>query len=124
MECRIWVIDSGRATAAWASHPDVISLCINVRGPMPELLEYLRWRIQHEKQQRKRQNQKQVRKRFQQYEKYLSVFDLKKAGKTRKQIAEIVFPEYRGDVEKMVSNYLSSAKRLMTRVQKGIWEND
>ena len=117
----IWIIDFGPATAASQSMPEVITLCIDVRGPMRDLLQYLEWRIRYEKQQHKVQSERQTRKHFEEYRRYLLVFDLRKAGMSRKGIAEKVFPEHGGDVEKMVSNYISKANRLIVEVQKGLW---
>jgi len=52
------------------------------------------WRIRYEKQQHKVRSEKETRKRFEEYRRYLLVFDLRKAGLSRKEIVEKVFPEH------------------------------
>jgi hypothetical protein len=122
-EHRIWIIDYGPATSAWQNHNDVITLCINVLGPTEDLLRDLKWRIQYEKDRRKLNgsDSPKRRKRFAEYEKYLRAFDLRKAGKRRKEIAELLLAGHVGQTEKSVSNYLTKASKIIMNVGKGVW---
>src|SRR5205814_6451698 len=99
----------------------VFTVCLDLCGPLKEILEQLVRRVRNEKERRNPEIEKTIRKRFTEYELYLRVFDLRTAGKNRKEIAEAVLPKYCADHEKTVTDYMAKAKRLILRAEKGIW---
>jgi hypothetical protein len=129
-EAKWYVVNAGPASSGWGSDPNVITLHIDLSGPLEEILRELKFRVQHEQTRLRKEVrtkngtllQKERRHRFSLYPNYLRAWDLKKAGHTYRQIAAEIFKyQYLGDPVKKALAYRNAADFLITNVQKGNW---
>ena len=115
---RLWVIDEGPAHN-WAADPDVLTLCINTKGPLREVLAQLEWRIRWMQEQREKANSdtQKTRTPLSHLEGYLEAYDLRQEGQTYREIADTLgLPD-----EKTAKRHRQRAAELIAKAVRGDW---
>ena len=114
---QVWVIDEGPAHSMSAD-PDVLTLCINTRGPLEEAMAALEARIRRMQAERERQEgSKKSRKPVSNFDRYLRAYDLKQQGRTDRKIANALGLTD----EKAAKRYRDRARELIAKAVRGDW---
>jgi hypothetical protein len=80
-------------------YQNLLLMQVDLNPPMKDLLDYVSYALRsakgmHEREMKKRGVKPQLRRRFEHYDLYLKIWDLKQQGKHHAEIARLVFPRY------------------------------
>jgi hypothetical protein len=117
-ERKLLVFNYGPATAHIADNSEILTICIDVTGPLTDLLNQVESIIKFRKEAySQRPPAKRERKRFEVFEEYLRAYDLKKKESKYKDIAEALkLPN-----PKTAERYQKKAVSWIRRVAEGEW---
>jgi hypothetical protein len=102
-------------------YQNLLLIQVDLNSPMKDILDYVRQALRYAKRTHRRGMNKhavkppQRRRRFEHYDQYLKIWDLKQQGKTRAEIAKLVFPRYSLESAlTRVRDHLKAANKLIS----------
>ncbi len=100
-------------------YQNLLLMQLDLNSPMKDLRNYvstmLRWAKRMHQHEMNKRGVKQRRRRFEHYDLYLKIWDLKQQGKRRAEIARLVFPRYSLESALIrVRDHLKAANKLIS----------
>lgn len=115
---RMGFYGTGRSTR---KYQNLLLIQVDLNSPMKDLLDYVNDALRIAKGTRWQAKNKRVvkpprrRRRFEHYDQYLKIWDLKQEGKSRAEIAKLVFPRYSLESAlTRVRDHLKAANKLIS----------
>jgi hypothetical protein len=117
-ENMLWVTDCPVPGEQWSTAPGVVSLNIDTKGPLKDLLDYIEWRIRREKALADIETPapQRHRPRPKHYQDYLAAYDLSIEKKSPEEIAtDLNIPK------ETALRYLNRANQIIAHVEQNEW---
>jgi len=101
-------------------YQNLLLMQLDLNSPMKDLLDHVSYALKwakgiHQQEMKKRGVRPPRRRRFEHYDLYLKIWDLKQEGKRRAEIARLVFPRYSLESAlNRVRDHLKAANKLIS----------
>src|SRR5262249_51146979 len=101
-------------------YQNLLLMQLDLNSPMKDILDYVSYALRwakgiHQQEMKKRGVKPPRRRRFEHYDLYLKIWDLKQQGKSRAEIAKLVFPRYSPESAcNRVRDHLKAANKLIS----------